>query len=90
MWYYVSSERAIILNSLMHGIMCDIMCSEHVECAIILNSLMHGIMCDIMWVVNTQLYWIACSRNYVWYYVSSERAIILNSLMHGIMCDIIE
>ena len=57
MWYYVSSEHAIILNSLMHGIMCDIIVSS--EHAIILNSLMHGIMCDIMWVVNTQLYWIA-------------------------------
>ena len=47
-----------MLNSLMHGIMCDIIMWV-VNSAIILNSLMHGIMCDIMWLVNTQLYWIA-------------------------------
>ena len=57
MWYYVSSERAIILNSLMHGIMCDIICVVNTQ--FILNRLMHGIMCEIMWVVNAQLYWIA-------------------------------
>ena len=57
MWYYVSSEHSVILNSLMRGIMYDIMWV--VKHAIMLNSLMHGIMCDIMWVVKTQLCWIA-------------------------------